>query len=477
MTVPVSYQVIADLAGGFVPEADVLSVAIARDAGEIFSDLRASEMEIVLDNQHGLYSPDFRTGPYSLALGGAIRVEAVTDVGSIYGLFNGFVRTFASDARLGKRRTVIRAMDVAQYLRRDINTGLLIGANTAELLSHVMSDAALPSSLFALDHKLVDVHPFAFMDDISAGEAVSRIVESGAHYTSVDGAGIFAVRNRNIDLQAATVASYENFALEMRTALDDRTLMNDVRLRGLLRQAATDPTTVAGIVDQRPTVPASGSFAFFLQYQDPVTLETPLPVNSLTTTLTGSDFVVTNSAGTDVTASMSLSVTPFALSAKLDLFNGTGDEAFVDALFLTGYPMYRQSPFQSRAEDAASQAAHGRRAFGISSELFENVAFADAYAQFLDFRFSTPLAEIIISQRNLYPDVIAIDLLDTIHIQNSHTAINSTFLVLGIEHAIDFEAVGTVHSVSYRCRLQQPKAFLILDDATLGKLDDRTMGF
>lgn len=476
MTVPVSYQVIADFAGGVVPEADVLAVSVSRDVGEIFEDIRAAACEVTLDNQQGDYSPGNVAGPFSLEIGGQIRIEATTDQGSLFGLFNGFVDSFTTNAQLGQRQTQVRALDVAQFLSRDINTGLLLDTNTAELVSTIMSDTNLPSSMFAIDNKLVDKHPFAFIDNISAGGAIRKVIESGAHFSAVDGNGVFQVRNRNVDLQAATVASYSNDAFSMRFSIDDRTLMNDIRIRGSLREAGT-VTSVAGLLDQTPTVPASGEFSFFLQYQDPDTLETPMAVNSLAAPVASSDWLVSNSGGTDITASMSLTVTAFALSALVELFNGTGDEGFIDRFFLDGIPLRRQPPFRSQAQDAASQAKFQRRHFGIDSDLLESVKFADAYAQFLDFRYATPLGEVSIAQRNRFPDVIEIDLLDTIHIQDSLTAINSTFLIIGVEHAIDFASLGTVHTATYRCRLQQEKAFLILDDSEKGKLDVRETGF
>jgi len=479
MTIPASYQIFADfVGGGTVPEADCLSVSISRDVGEIFSDLRTSEAEFTFDNVEGVYSPDNVTGPNSMQLGGQIRIVATTDAGSTYGLFNGFVKNIRDNAVLGQRQVSVRAADVAQFLRRDVNTGILLDTNTAELLTHVMSDANIPSSMFELDNKLVDKMPFAFIDRQSAGSAIGKIVESGAHFSVVDGDGVFAVRNRNVDVAAPTVQSYDNYAFGLTTILDDRTLMNDVRVRGTLRKAATTGTSIAGLAPgDIPTVAGSSSLNFFLEYQDPTTLETPLPVNSFSAPVANSDYVIVNSAGADVTATTSVAVTAFAMSAKVEIFNGAADQAFINEFFLTGIPLLRQPPFTSRVEDETSQDDYGRRAFNLSSDLVQGVDFVDSYADFLDFRFSKPLAEVTVGQRNLYPDILQIDLLNTIHFVESHTRINSTFLVLGIEHAIDFQSVGTTHSVSYRCRLQQAKAFLILDEDPEGKLDIRTNGF
>ena len=459
-----------------VRNQDVLSLNITRTAGTIFDELRSGECELILDNEQGDYSPANVTGPFSLSPGGQLRIEATTDTGSFFGLFNGFVQGFELDSQLGRRQTLVRALDVAQFFPRKINTGLLAGTNTGALLSAVMSDAAIPSSMFSVDNKLVDVHPFAFLDDISAGEAVDRIVQAGAHFSSVDGDGVFRVNNRNFDLDSTPQASYENNAFSTRFSLNADSIMNDIRLQGTTREE-TSVTSVAGLLGQEPVIAASASSAFFLQYQDPDTFETPLPVNSLATPVALVDWNAVDPSSVDITNSVSLTVTAFAQTAKVDIFNGTGDDAFLVKLILNGIPLTRRSPFISQKKDLVSQANFEKRSFSITSNLFESVNFADDYSAFLDSRFSEPLADVAIAQRNTFPDVLQIDLLDSLNIVDSLTGVGSEFIVIGLEHAVSFEEVGTVHTATYQCRLRFGKEFLILDKDPEGKLDIRTLGF
>lgn len=392
------------------------------------------------------------------------------------GLFSGFVDSFGTASVLGQRRTQIDCIDVANLLQRTINSSLQVDTQAGSLAALIASQTGLPSGTFSQD-TITDGVPFAFLDDISAGEAFNRIVKAGAHFLFIDGDGTLKLTGRDVDSASPTiVASFQNEGIKLDYLLPIDRVINDVRVRGQTRKAFA-VTSVAQLADQ-PAVAASRAITFRLNYQDPDNQESPLPVQSLVTPVSSTDWQLNTQAdggGTDKTSAGSLSLVElFATSAKFEITNTDSAQVFVNKFFVRGGPLRREPVFAGTDVNSDSQVKFQRRTFELESDLVDDFNFTQNYAEFLEATYSDPTAVIDFSLRNQIPEQLDMELIDVIHIVDSITGVASNFRIFGLEHAIAFDSVGTAHTTQYQLLHHRPAGSFQLD---IGQLDIDTLGF
>lgn len=453
---------------------DVLDVRVERGVGTVFSRLRIGRASVRLDNDSGLYSPERG----DLRPGQRLDFDAQTDAGSTYTLFSGFAASFRTGAAVGNRDLIIAADDQSQFLSRTISTSLFVDTVTHSLTAAVVSATNLPNAGNVEGSGLSDGVPFGFLDEMSAGEALFRIAESGDHKYMVKGDGEIHVHGRNRNIFNAPVASFIDAGFALGYALDDQNIINEALIRGRKRTPTSAVTSVAGLGDLLPVIQAGETTEFFLAYQDPDTRETPLPVRSIPALTRSLDWRMTDEGNTDITSAGSVSLTAFATAAKVTAYNPTSDTALLSHLIISGHPLRREPEFRSTEIDSASQLAYEKRTFTIETELVQDFAFTRAYAEYMIANYAEPIAEIgFRPERNLLPELLAVDLNDLVHVVESHTLIGSDFLVRGVSHALSFSRVGAVHDAEYTLEMRQTKEWLQLDHETRGKLDVRKLGF
>jgi len=459
-----------ELAAGEIDGADVLAIQIRRTLADMFNPLQLGRAEIKLLNDTGEYSPDNTSSPHSLQINQVVSVKAITVNNSVYGLFSGFADGFELDSQIGRRFTVARASDISRFLRNTVTTSLFVDTKMASLTNAVMSEVVLGPNRFQVSSGMSDTVPFAFLNNIPAAAALDQILKTGAHFSFVDGSGNLQVKERNFELFLTIQNSYVNDAYTTKYSLDDRVVFNDILTVGQAREPKSSVTSI-GFVSDNPTVPGSGILAFFLEFIDPDSGERAVPVRSLATLVISQDYLLNTKAdgtGTDQTSTASISITPFATTALVSVFNGDGTEGFLTKFQLRGDPIQKQASFIGQQQDTASQDIFGRRTLTVESELMEGVVFADQYAKFLLSRLANPLADISVSQRNKFPDIVQYDLTTQLHVVDSLSGVSSDFRISELVHAISFETVGLSHRSEWRLGLKNPGEAFFLD---VSKLD------
>ena len=474
-----------------VPASDVERIRIQRNIASLFDQIQVGRCDVVLNNLYRQYSPGNDASPYTLLPNQEIQVEA-THSGSTYVLFRGFIDSFTVDPAVRQRRATVRASDRAKFLRREINVPMTIGVSPNSLSTDVLSAAGITSAQRDVSIVTGDVIPFVKgLDATTAGKALDDILKSGGHFMYVRGDGDLVMRDRNSPLlEASPVASYVadsgvnpgGFSA-CKYLRDSAALPNDIRIESEPRKEATSQHTLAFLQDAialpNSDLAFDGTVTFFLEYTDPDTQERQVPAVNIVTPVESTDWRVTTEeggGGTDLSSGMTLAFTAFAQSAKAVFTNPGTFFGHISKFNVRGTALSRQPKITAVAESSSSQSAFEKTSFKLQNDLIGGQFEAQAYADFILDRRAEPQPAVSFGLKNLFPDVLARELLDPITVVESDTGVQSVFMIVGIEHNITM-ARGTEHTLQCVIERLPTKSFLVLDKDPEGKLDIRKLAF
>lgn len=460
-----------DLAAGPVPQEDVRQMDIDRHVADVFNRQQIGRASVAIENAFGQYSPI--SGTSKIDVNQRFTVKAV-DGSSIYGLFSGTIDTARVVPGIGNRVIEFSVSDRAKFFKKVIRTALQINTKTSSMFAVVLSNAGLQESERFIDTDMLDDIPFAWLDNISAGEALDRLMRSGAHTMYVDGNGKFHAVNRSADQRNSSISSHENF-FSLDFSLVEAGIVNDAAVTGQPRKLSTGVNTVAWIEDN-PQIVAGETLSFFLEFIDPNTREATR-VTSLVTLVASQDYRMfsdENENGTNLTSDAAITVTPFATTALIEVVNNNSDGTlgFLTHFQLRGNTVEKQATFLSRAVVNSSINAYGHQTLKIETNLADKLTFTQNYAEFIVDRHKDPTQQIAFGLKNEFPTQIQLDMLSKVTLVESNTGISGDWVVRGIRDQLAF-VQGTEHIRTFEVE-KSSLPFFILDK---DKLDDGKLGF
>jgi len=178
----------------------------------------------------------------------------------------------------------------------------------------------------------------------------------------------------------------------------------------------------------------------------------------------------------DKTALASATIDAGATSAVCSVFNGNDIPVYLVRFNLKGYPAQRASVVAGEAQSTSSQLLYGRRDKTVQTDLMFLTTYAQAYAEWLVYERMRPLADVSFSLKNVWPDVLARELGDIVHLVESNAAVGSRYAVTGLTHTVNL-ARGLEHELEHRLAHWRDQQYLVLNDSTLGVLDSRRLSF
>lgn len=453
-----------------VPDQDVYAFRCKRRVADILNRMSVGNATISLDHEYGQYIS-------SMKINHGVRLSAITDAGSEYFLFTGRVKSWDTNPALGRREMTVRAVDAAEDLRQKISLPLAIDTVVSSLLTDVLSTSGFPADRINIG-ALNDSISFGYLSGITAGEAVHRIIQSGAHLAWVDGSGTFRAESRNYDIRGTTaVESMETF-FGYNARDNDSKIINDMSVIGQPRREATDIGTVAWI-EESIRVGASLSVTFTLNHVDPDTLDEDTPVNSFVTLVASQDYYMSTQesfGGSNLTSAISLSVTHFATTTEVTAYNSSSFTGYLSRFQLRGLPLQLLPKIEARVETSSSQSIYGQKSRVIENDLIPDYLRAQSFAEFMALRYPDPPRDIRISRKNVFPEVVQREILDPIHIVNSLTGVASDFSIYSVEHVVTFRR-GLEHTTQLETELGFVKEWLVLGHPEFGLLDQRRLGY
>ena len=462
--------------GSFTNVTDrLLTANVNRRVGGAFLPLGEGMAMFTLDNDDGAFSPSNGLSPYAgkLRPGRSIRMTA-THSANTWFVFNGETRRFIVDPMRSSRVTLECVDPITRLRNKKIDTGMLTDTNPGSVFTEIFSQTGVQSTIVS---SFTHTIPFVWYNNKSAINAVRDLLEFGHYWIYGRADGAVVVENQNWNLEPTATASYAEY-YAMNYALDSESVMNDLRITSEPRKLASVVQTVAWI--QEPiSVPASGSTRFWLQYVDPDSPLNPAPAKNMVTPVSSADYQTSTQSGgggTDTTNTTSVSVTFFGESALCDVFNGYGQPVYLNKFQLRGNSIQRQPRISYATDSSTSQQLYGDRSVTIENDFIGTLAYAENYGQFLLNRYSEVFPDITFTLKNEFPDVLRLDIGDTVSLVESITGIRNDAIITSVNATIDTQR-GIEHTVQYGVDLRLSIGFLVLDDANYGKLDERRLGF
>ena len=226
-----------------------------------------------------------------------------------------------------------------------------------------------------------------------------------------------------------------------------------------------------------PLIAAGASRTFWASYPNPDSATDARAINAWTTPVATTDYVANTAAdgsGTNITASMTIAVTKFSTSMKIQITNDYTQHAYITLLQARGTPVTVSDPLKVKAEDSTSKTAYGERNYPNPAEFIPDSDEAQAWcdSNLSMYKDPQPVLGVTLFANRSHPhleEAFNRDISDRITLVASNDAglgINEDFFIEAIYHEI--EATDLSHSVTY---LLSPVGmlggFFILDTSVL----------
>lgn len=454
-----------------ISSKDVLRASWERSVADMFRPLDTDQALFQLDNIDGAYSPKKNA---NMVPGKRIKFSA-TYSGSSYGLYSGRIREIKQTPGFGNQTALIEAMNEVDRIKRtQLTTPLFTNINAGSLFTEIMTRCAVAS--FSCE-ALSDTIPFAWYKDRPADDALFELVQSGNYKLYMDGNGTVQMKGRYFGAFDDSVASLDSW-LELQYALSPDSVVNEVKINGQPRMAATSIATL-GHIPGPITIPASSSIGLWLAYIDPLEPSQVTPAQSVVTPVSSTDlYFAANSdgTGTNLTSGVSLSFTAFGSTAVATLTNGNGSPGWVTRFQVRGYPVLRAGQIGIRVDDSSSQAVYGRQALELANLLVQDYSYLRNLASYIKDERKNPRDDVTYARKNEWPEQLSVEPADVVSMVESSTGVNSQWSIRSIDHEVAL-ASGVEHVSTYRVEVFSDRPWLVLDHPSFGLLDSgRVLG-
>lgn len=468
----VSYAVSFDMGGGsrWVVTDDIRAISIDRKLNTWPGGVEAGTADILIDDASGAYSPlrtDVHGGnftpnrPVDIF---ATYTDPLTSAVSSFYLFRGLIDSIQMDPALQARTAVVQCRDHWKYLQhREVVTSMMVGWPVNSVLAACFDSASLATSQRSLDN-IVDILPFAWFRNRVLSSVLDEFVAGAGYAAYVSANGVVRVRDRYFDIGGVAISSYEvmkGFTWDY----DDTDIVNRMTAKGQPRTQVASTQVVARL-DTAVTIAGSSSVEFFLDYFDPRNQE-DAPAISMTVPVSSTDYLLNaNSAGSgaNYTSTASVSVYFFGDAAKVTIFNGQANTAYVTKFNLRGQPVVRGPALSLRYDVSSSQTFFGLRDETIESRLFTTKDLLERRALDVLELFAGPSPVGALTVVDDFPGGLALDLANVVSITNSHTGLYAEqFTIYGLSHDIRADDVGMVHQISMALHQSRALGAFILD--------------
>lgn len=416
----------------FDESARVIRIEYERTLLEPLGGMSIAIADIVLDNTDLRFTPD-----KNATIGTALRPNRpmkvfigfhVAGQDKVIPIIEGLTLQPKEDKL---RRTVtITSYDYLRWLNEKAQeTTIYQNQRTDEIIADILSRAGVGSSSYSLDQGLNTVGFAWFEKGDTAGERIRKLVEAEEGIFYQDESGVLHFDNRD----KYSVAPYTSavWTIDSDDILDwEQDDSTDIINRAIIKGAPRSVKSEAeiwrdGIEEQ---IPAGQTLTIWANFDD--------PVSSITSPSSSTDytaFSASGGAGTDLTSSMSIVVTSFTKTAKLEITNSSGSLAYMNFLRLRGTPATVDYEVEQVFQDTTSIADYNENQIEVKNEFIDNATFAAAMAQNIVRRHKNPIESVIITVRG----IPQLQLRDQVRVYDRDISAYKNYRVLKIQGTLE----------------------------------------
>ena len=338
---------------------------------------------------------------YTVACSPATPATGTITARKAYVKHRGKIRVIDPDAGIARQQLVrvtsydgIR--DLAESDLREV--ALQVGATEAECVDALLD--ALPAASQPVARSLdtgVDTFPYAF-DDLEGGQKALGIVKdvclSSFALAFIRGDGTFRLLSRNTRATGSSSYTFTNTMHGLGVPTDERHVFNLVRvtIRPRTISAAATEELYALPTGDSLEIPHGETITLWTSYSDPNDRQVTVGGAAVVTALVGGTHYSANSQadglGSDLTASISATLEPFASVAKWTLTNNHASSTayIVPPLKVIGKALRNPGP---KTFEATSTQAYGTRPLSLDLKYQADSVIAQSYATFLEAQYNS----------------------------------------------------------------------------------------
>lgn len=435
-TVPVTWRIEVDWTGAGVwvnEAARVVSLLVERGSETRFEPPAAGKAVLTLENQDRRFDPWFTSGPLypNVQPHRPLRIVA-SYAGTDYPLFRGRVEEFEPTGMIGQRRVTVTAYDGLRELGdSEAAVSLRAGITRDQAINLLLDDAGWPGGASYRDlDASADVMAWWWRDSEQEPKAdITALVlsEHGAFFMTAEGKARFIGRVGFTTGDAVTTLD-EDHLTDVALVNPWEAVVNDVKV-------TCRPITLEGLdevwklVDTNVYLAPNETAEVWAEYTD--SRGSRCAATGVVTPAATTDYTAnsaTDGTGTDLTASLGVTLNAYATWAKLTLRNNGTTGLYVTLCRLRGQAL-AQNGTTVRAQDAGSQGSYGRRQLEIDTPWQQRVAAAKDLAQGLVNNFKTPAPPATVELRNRLPTMLDFELFDRVTLALPTYGLNRTMQV------------------------------------------------
>lgn len=426
-------------------------------------------MNATLDNTNLRFTPNF-----SQTIGTALipkrpvkmQVGFLVPVGISNGRIVNVFKGLTDDIKENKqgRFVEVTGIDYISFLDElDLDTAIYTDQRSDQIIADILTEAGFGSSQYSLDEGLNTIGYAWFKKTQTAGERIRQICEAEEASFYQDESGIIRFENR----RKYSESPYNTvvWTIDDEDILEwheDRTtkIINRCIVHGIPREPG-DSTELwsSGIVDKVETGETKTIWALFEN-----------PAISITTPVATTDYVANTAedgSGDDKTTGISIVISKFTETAKLEITNDSGFPVYLTKLRLRGQPAVIKSEIMHIYEDADSVNKYDEQVLEIDNDFIDSDSFAKYYARAIVQKYKDPMKRVRIKVRG----IPHLQLRDKVSVHDRDLDTYKSYRVMKIAssyHMGGFEQTLTLREVTD----YEADAWAVVGTATVGNVNE-----
>jgi len=324
-------------------------------------------------------------------------------------------------------RTVsVSAYDYIYYINNyRLESTIYENKRTDEIIADILNTMGFAENQYNLDEGL-NVIPFAWFEkNQTAGSRIRQLMESEEGTFYQDEAGVIQFKNRRTILSAPYNASVWTINPEDILYWEaDRSAQTINRAIVSADVRSVKSSREVWRLGAYEILPNASTTEIWVTFEDPVT-----SINAL---VEGVDYFAntkTDGSGTDVSSSISVVVTVFTTSAKVEVTNSHGSDVALTFLKLSGTPATIDSLIEEVYEDTDSQDDYGQQPYVIENDYINSQSFAYYLARAMVRKYKDPRRRI----RLTVMAVPQLQLLDRVAVKDRDTDTSTDYRLMRIQ--------------------------------------------
>lgn len=341
------------------------------------------------------------------------------------------------------RQLTVHAYDYLKYLNQyELESTVYEDKRSDEIIDDILDTIGFSSDQYVLDVGLNTIGYAWFTKGTKAGDAIRNICEAEEGYFYQDEEGIIRFENRRTyNVAPRTTTQWTIKADDIIEWQED--LSTQIINRCIVK---AKPRQVSGVQEVWrdavvEEVPANSSITIWAQLDNPVT-----SFSSITATTDYLGNTAIDGSGTNITGSITITVTSFTDTAKLVIANGTGATAYITYLRLRGTPAIITHEINELYEDIDSQNKYARQQLDIVNDFIDSGDYAYYLARAIVRKYKEPCKRINIRIRG----VPQLQLRDKISVYDQDLATYKNYRLMrisGILYGASFQQTLTLREI------------------------------